>query len=311
MSTTAVVPDSSTLETHPSETPGTLQAELRRAIEHAAHLLPAQGPITVFIHHNTLHAFENEHFEKAVVRGGRIFGCQPFLFLTTERNRDALNRGRIRFDDLRRVLLTDLGGTADEHILPGLSRLALRLAMLEFPMRTGTAEEIQWCLAETKALRKARPETSSAVRARLISETRRWVMRDLRNWNDRLSRPRWLTELFARFGEARIESWTDETWEVFTLEALWHICLDRVGEMPPRSGPPRLPVRFRDLLLAAASIDIDRVVNDILIRFCAAFLDQGVSHWPLPDRNRGVLRLFLLGLPPGFWPARSLAPRPR
>ena len=31
---------------------------LEQAINHAAHLLPAQGPITVFIHHNTLHAFE-------------------------------------------------------------------------------------------------------------------------------------------------------------------------------------------------------------------------------------------------------------
>ena len=35
-----------------------LVVALEHAIEHAAHLLPAQGPITVFVHHNTLHAFE-------------------------------------------------------------------------------------------------------------------------------------------------------------------------------------------------------------------------------------------------------------
>jgi hypothetical protein len=32
-------------------------ARLRQAVEHAAHLLPMQGPIGVFVHHNTLHAF--------------------------------------------------------------------------------------------------------------------------------------------------------------------------------------------------------------------------------------------------------------
>ena len=45
--------------------------KLRHAIDHAAHLLPAQGPITVFIHHNTLHAFEHLPFHEALREIGR------------------------------------------------------------------------------------------------------------------------------------------------------------------------------------------------------------------------------------------------
>lgn len=52
---------------------------LQHAVNHAAHLLPAQGPITVFIHHNTLHAFEDLPFTEAVRRGAEVFGCQTYL----------------------------------------------------------------------------------------------------------------------------------------------------------------------------------------------------------------------------------------
>src|SRR5947207_5371882 len=94
------------------------EAELTRlqhAIDHAAHLLPAQGPITVFIHHNTLHAFEDLSFLEAVKKGGRIFGCQPFL--PEDDYRAALRRGRIRVAGLQAVLREALGGRADEKIL--------------------------------------------------------------------------------------------------------------------------------------------------------------------------------------------------
>ena len=53
------------------------ETRLERALDHVAHLLPAQGPISVFIHHNTLHAFEDLPFERAVVLAGELFGCEP------------------------------------------------------------------------------------------------------------------------------------------------------------------------------------------------------------------------------------------
>src|SRR5262245_65805715 len=88
---------------------------LRHVIERAAHLLPAQGPITVFIHHNTLHAFEDLPFTEAVKKGAKLFGCQPYL--TEDRYRQELGRGRIRFADLEAVLRENLGAWADEKVL--------------------------------------------------------------------------------------------------------------------------------------------------------------------------------------------------
>src|SRR5690242_1614816 len=53
--------------------------DLAQVIEHAAHYLPSQGPIRVFIHHNTLHALQHLPFHEAVKRGSALYGCNPYL----------------------------------------------------------------------------------------------------------------------------------------------------------------------------------------------------------------------------------------
>ncbi len=286
---------------------------LKEIIEHAAHLLPAQGPITVFIHHNTLHAFEDLPFAEAVKRAGHLFGCQPYM--AKAQYREALARGRIQFADLEAVLRDELGPRADEKILRSCPRIDLRLAMLQYPLRYGPTEELVWFMAETDALRRVRPDVSAAVRGRLIAETRHWAMRDLRAGDEapeRGERPghrgevgrrsppasalgalqSQLVEMFERFGEAQIEAWGEDVWEAFTLKALWRVCCAGVAGVPEFTPPPPPPVRHRDLLLQATGEDADLLVHGVLIRFCAAFLDQGLAHWALPRRDAGFYQAF-------------------
>lgn len=124
--------------------------DLQHVIEHTAHLLPAQGPITAFVHHNTLHAFEDLPFEEAVVKGAETFGCHPYL--PEERYRQKLARGRILPEDIESVLIDDLGERGDELLGFLGTRFHLWQAMLAHPLLTGPTTELRWVVAETDAL---------------------------------------------------------------------------------------------------------------------------------------------------------------
>src|SRR6187401_3451994 len=80
---------------------------LTRVIDQLAHLLPAQGPISIFIHHNTLHAFEDLPFEEAVERAAERLEREPFL--AESRYRDKLASGRILARDVVALLHEHLG----------------------------------------------------------------------------------------------------------------------------------------------------------------------------------------------------------
>ena len=44
--------------------------------------------------------------------------------------------------------------------------------------------------------------------------------------------------------------------------------------------------------MALGGMDSDQLVNEVMIRFCAAFLDQGIAHRTLPDRDCGLFHAF-------------------
>jgi len=111
---------------------------LRSAVEHGAHLLPRQGPIGVFVHHNTLHAFEHLPFEEAVKQAGQLFGAEPYM--SEASYRAELACGRIQLVDVDAVLDRE----PDFSIFAGLSRSSLRRAMITPGVREFDGATVVW-----------------------------------------------------------------------------------------------------------------------------------------------------------------------
>ena len=81
--------------------------------EHASlhklrHYLPAQAALKDFVHHNTLHAFQDEKFHKALHKASHIFGFKTYLSL--DEFRAFYRDGKIRADVLEKVLADTITG---------------------------------------------------------------------------------------------------------------------------------------------------------------------------------------------------------
>ena len=73
------------------------------------------------------------------------------------------------------------------------------------------------------------------------------------------------------------------------VHRLWNACLEAVRrtDIPPLP-PQETPTRHRDWLIAMHGIDTDAWIHPPLIRFLAGYLDQGLAHWAMPERDLGI-----------------------
>ncbi|PKL77528.1 MAG: hypothetical protein CVV27_05185, partial [Candidatus Melainabacteria bacterium HGW-Melainabacteria-1] len=257
-----------------------IHLSIRRLLAEAAHYLPAQGPLAVFVHHNTLHAFEHLPFEQGTEQAAVLYGCEPYL--SEDRYRLELERGRIRVAELETVLAEELAAGGDPVIAGLLTRSQLYMGMLMDPVPQATEAEIQWLIAAGEGVRSFHRRCTPWLRRQILAETRQWVMRELRTVHrqDAQLAPehqpdahlRGLSQdVLARWNEARIESWSSAVWEEVTLTLLWRLCRSGTHALlqPPQEPLPWL--RLHDALSVLHGQDPDQLVNELLIRFCASF----------------------------------------
>jgi len=79
----------------------------QRLLHTLKHYLPTQGPLKDFVHHNTLHAFQDMKFYDAIYKASAIFGYQTTLSLTEYRDLYAIER--ITPEVLSRVIVERKG----------------------------------------------------------------------------------------------------------------------------------------------------------------------------------------------------------
>jgi hypothetical protein len=139
---------------------------LSAALDHAGHYLPAQGPIGVFVHHNTLHAFQHLPFEEAVVKAAHSFNTEPYL--SEEAYQKERARGRILDADIDAILEAE----PDAEILAGrLHRRSLRKALLVPGVRRVNGRNIAWEIEEGRMLERFREDLDATASRALASDT--------------------------------------------------------------------------------------------------------------------------------------------
>jgi uncharacterized protein len=234
----------------------TRKLTVHEMVAHAAHLLPMQAPLHAFVHHNTLHAFEQYSFSEAVERAAAVLGAEPYP--SESRFAEWTQSGRIQPQDIEEVLEKE--STSHGSVFAGgPSEFFLRKTRLLHLFDVPQHDRLDWILSETPALHRIHDAVPPETRILLEQKFQ------------------------AEFGESHPGSHLGEG-----LRALYAVCEIAA---PVALAPEQKP-RRRDQLLAQTGVDIDLWTHDLLVRFVSAFLDQGIAYWRMEDREQGMLAAF-------------------
>ncbi len=276
--------------------------ELAHALAHIGHFLPDQGPISVFVHHNTLHAYGELGFHKAIARASEDLGAEGYM--TEAAFHACITTNRIRLLDIDAVLEAE--GIPAEKTLLGkrLSKRALYRIVLQHPIHAETEAGWRYLIEEGFYTTSLPTDLDAGARKAIVSEGASYLQdfltngdleglaealvghRDLRR-ADEMCRH----EFGVAFELAGLKVAIAENPERFAVRALFSACrrVGRRDEYQAQSKSFELGRDgcHRDLLVALTGADTNELVNPAMIRACGAYLDLGMAYWPMPNRERG------------------------
>lgn len=300
------------------------RAALAHVLDEAAHVLPAQGPIDTFIHHNTLHAFQHLPFHDALDRAAEMLGAQTYLSET--RYEEAFAAGRIELRDVDEALAR----RASRRAAPP-PRLPVDLAELErhallFGIDAVAETGLAFRLHDMHELTRFDPHVSSERRARVLDRSRGALEAALREAKAtgslapvarRVLGPtaalsddvadRFSVETSVPFHARAIERAHDRTPERLVLPALFNAARGYAdaAPLPSRLAGPgsewyaHVP---RELVASLAGEDPSELVDVQFVPIVAAFLDRGIASASMPGRERGLYQAWRALVLSGYAP---------
>jgi uncharacterized protein YbcC (UPF0753/DUF2309 family) len=251
----------------------------------------------VFIHHNTLHAFEHLPFEQAVEQAAKVYGAEAYL--PEQRYLEEHGQGRITERDLDAVLSEVF---EDNQALPGFSLREVVKRFLVIAPPVEGFQEVKWLLRESANAVPSQGLSAEQLRAWLDSH------------HERINRryPLHRVNFEAAEGLEGILASIPRGADIVDHERtiLWAAALLSTSEV---FTPADLSTGDE-----AGDRALDEMINPLVIRFCEEYLDLGFSNQLMPDRHEGMLACFLrmvdvahFGIPGWLDPLRASISRYR
>ncbi len=171
--------------------------QLAHELQHWGHLLPSQGPMTTFVHHNTLHGLQHQPFEQAVAEGERLIGGRAYE--PVERGRARYRAGRITDADLDAVFAArpDLSPAEVVGTVGGntVTDLAIRRRHLLHGVNALEPATLRWASATGAATHRFAPDIGETARDRLLGTAQQELSAGLRRVGDGWTLADWLEAL--------------------------------------------------------------------------------------------------------------------
>ena len=263
------------------------------ALAHIDHILPAQGPILNFVHHNTIHGFQHLPFEEALAEVEKLTGIVGYL--PEHAMRQFYEKGRISDTDIFAALAEkktlDCEGVFCS--LPSQTiyrKTVYRLALL-FDFSAITSSQFTWQIQTLHALNSLQSDVPQAVRERLFlgADNEKSVIYAL--WQVILAKLKLSTTLMhsedlLNLTSTQIDEWFAQSHfeENNNVRDAWSKqANDLLTQHFSSLGES---FTLRGLVNQLTGVDCLQFVQPQLIRLCASALDEGIASWSLPERHQ-------------------------
>jgi len=257
------------------------RARLRDEIAEAGEPVAQFWPMKAFVHHNPIHGLEHLPFDEAVRCGKRLLGGNGYL--PNEEYRALYCEGRITDEAVRRAF-----ERVGAHV-PGPPSIqvgsreicaseVMRLQLLfEFYLVEPAA--LPWQFDSEGAIDRCRHDLPSESRRRIIQQ----IGREAHNDSSHPERT-YVTELWN--GVLAVLGLSDPLSSSHLKSA--SDCCDTSGARHA-STDIDLPAQrtLSDWLEQLADVSVVDRINEQLVKWIAAFVDEGLAGWGMPSRSAG------------------------
>ena len=256
---------------------------IRAAVERVRTLMPKQGPIDIFVHHNTLHDFENLDFHEAICKVSSIKKSKTY------KEHDSYVRdlvsGRISDSVLRHIWKKNGVEVSFNLQIEGYPPYEIFKKIL--------------CLKDTE-------RNIYTIKFRLTSDLEDLTLRNLETWFNDVSNHNKLFRLSKDYSSLFVDSdpvfgmwedieksffWRDKKSKILNEEqkhlgaiCLWKTIYEKLRCLDRQSIEKNHVYFDKDLLGKA---------NRITFEYLSAYFDRGISYWPIDSEHRGVIECFI------------------